>query len=83
MPKKDRLILYTDRGCPACKSFTPVFNKLVRQNHVPVERIDVHKCPSDDLVCKTLQFVPTVMYNGSEIPLERVGDKIKELSRKK
>lgn len=81
--RRDKLILYTDPGCKPCRDFKPIFNRLVKQNHVPAEIVNVTKCPRDDLTCRTVQFTPTVIHNGVEVPLERLGEKVRELRRRK
>ena len=84
--KAKGLVLYYSPGCPACAVLKPKIEALVREKNLHIVSKDVRRCSmkgSDDRVCQRMKYVPAVVYDGKEIPLQKLPEKLDEIKRKK
>lgn len=81
---KPKITVYASINCPACVQAVPMIKKLAVKYGVTVQIKDVDKCKrsKSDPICRKIGYVPTVVHEGREVPLEILDIKMKMLGRR-
>lgn len=71
MPQK--LVIFKANWCGHCREQVPKAEAIANRLGIQSEVVDIDACPiTKEAECKTIEFVPTMKLDGSEVSLEQL-----------